>query len=134
MTKASKTETLRRIVGVLTQKQLTDLGFLPPGPPYGPEAIEETQREIVDAILAPGALVHTPGARECEICGLLMEPGRQMFRYHETCQLPPKPSTEPYEAGTCDWGDCDASSVAWRWNKEHRDWLPVCKDHKERDR
>ena len=32
----------------------------------------------------------------------------------------------------CDWGDCNAGAVAWRYGKEQ--WLPVCAGHKRGER
>lgn len=34
-------------------------------------------------------------------------------------------------AGQCDWGDCDALAVAWRYDQVYG-WLPVCAQHADR--
>jgi hypothetical protein len=31
--------------------------------------------------------------------------------------------------GSCDWGDCFGLPVAWRWDPDSRQWLPVCDLH-----
>lgn len=30
---------------------------------------------------------------------------------------------------TCDWGDCDAAMVAYRWDPALGQWLPACDTH-----
>lgn len=41
-----------------------------------------------------------------------------------------RPTASPWTlSGTCDWGECDHQSVAWRWDPEHG-WLPVCNQHR----
>jgi len=34
---------------------------------------------------------------------------------------------------TCDWGNCNEETVAWRWDAVNREWLPVCAEHREGD-
>lgn len=36
-----------------------------------------------------------------------------------------RPTEDPAEHGTCDWGGCNDLATQWRHDKEHG-WLPVC--------
>lgn len=41
-----------------------------------------------------------------------------------------RPIDDPAGASfTCDWGDCDRETKAWRWHKKGKQWLPVCRRH-----
>jgi len=48
---------------------------------------------------------------------------------------PDAPTSPPWETfGTCDWGDCDDETVAWRYSGQRLGesplgWLPVCEKH-----
>lgn len=42
------------------------------------------------------------------------------------------PPTEP--GGSCDWGWCDRPFHSWRWADDLHEWLPVCSNHRDRDR
>lgn len=42
---------------------------------------------------------------------------------------------EPVEpGGTCDWGGCDRPFHSWRWSVDLGEWLPVCSNHRDRER
>lgn len=52
-----------------------------------------------------------------------------MYRTPEPPDLPPAMCSF-----TCDWGDCDRETVAWRWagqqlGQSPLGWLPVCAVH-----
>lgn len=50
-------------------------------------------------------------------------------------RTPDAPEIPPAMASyTCDWGDCEEITVAWRWsgqrlNESPLGWLPVCAIH-----
>jgi hypothetical protein len=55
-------------------------------------------------------------------------------------KTPDAPTTPPWDASfTCDWGDCDRLTLAWRWsgqrlNESPLGWLPVCAIHAQHGR
>ena len=43
-----------------------------------------------------------------------------------------QPSGAPWDfLGTCDWGNCNRITAAWRWAPELKTWLTVCDRHTE---
>jgi hypothetical protein len=60
---------------------------------------------------------------------------RQSDEGDAMAKTPPAPTTPPWETSfTCDWGDCDDETVAWRYSGQRLTesplgWLPVCAKH-----